>query len=88
MGVVFEGYDARLERKVALKLVRRQLLDNPAVRERMTREAQAMARLSSPNVVQVYQVGEHDGGIYRGDGVRRGPDAGDLAAGAGRGRGS
>ncbi|MCY1065270.1 serine/threonine-protein kinase [Nannocystis sp. RBIL2] len=64
MGVVFEGYDARLERKVALKLVRRQLLNNPAVRERMTREAQAMARLSSPNVVQVYQVGEHDGGIY------------------------
>ncbi|MBZ5715767.1 serine/threonine-protein kinase [Nannocystis pusilla] len=64
MGVVYEGYDARLERKVAVKLVRRQLLDNPAVRERMTREAQAMARLSSPNVVQVYQVGEHDGGIY------------------------
>src|SRR5690606_33418160 len=53
MGVVYEGYDAKLERKVALKLVRRQLLNNPAVRERMTREAQAMARLSNPNVVQV-----------------------------------
>src|SRR5690606_19039842 len=66
MGVVYEGYDAKLERKVALKLVRRQLLNNPAVRERMTREAQAMARLSNPNVVQVYQVGEHDGGIYVG----------------------
>ncbi|WAS98323.1 serine/threonine-protein kinase [Nannocystis punicea] len=64
MGVVFAGYDRKLERKVALKLVRRQLLNNPAVRERMTREAQAMARLSNPNVVQVYQVGEHDGGIY------------------------
>ncbi|MDC0719413.1 serine/threonine-protein kinase [Nannocystis bainbridge] len=64
MGVVFVGYDRKLERKVALKLVRRQLLGNPAVRERMTREAQAMARLSNPHVVQVYQVGEHDGGIY------------------------
>ena len=64
MGVVYAGYDAQLDRKVALKLVRRQLLKNPAVRERMTREAQAMARLSSPNVVQVYQVGEHDNGIY------------------------
>jgi serine/threonine protein kinase len=64
MGVVFAGYDRKLERKVALKLVRRQLLNNPAVRERMTREAQAMARLSNPHVVQVYQVGEHDGGIY------------------------
>jgi tetratricopeptide (TPR) repeat protein/tRNA A-37 threonylcarbamoyl transferase component Bud32 len=64
MGVVFEGYDDKLARKVALKLVRRQLLHNPAVRQRMHREAQAMARLSSPHVVQVYQVGEHDGGIY------------------------
>ncbi|MCY1068929.1 serine/threonine-protein kinase [Nannocystis sp. RBIL2] len=64
MGVVFAGYDRKLERKVALKLVRKQLLDNPAVRERMSREAQAMARLSNPHVVQVYQVGEHDGGIY------------------------
>ncbi|PCC66446.1 Serine/threonine protein kinase [Nannocystis exedens] len=64
MGVVFVGYDRKLERKVALKLVRRQLLGNPAVRERMIREAQAMARLSNPHVVQVYQVGDHDGGIY------------------------
>ncbi len=64
MGVVYAGYDRSLDRKVALKLVRRQLLDKPAVRARMTREAQAMARLSNPHVVQVYQVGEHDGGIY------------------------
>ena len=64
MGVVYAGYDRSLDRKVALKLVRRQLLDKPAVRTRMTREAQAMARLSNPHVVQVYQVGEHDGGIY------------------------
>ncbi|MBZ5709095.1 serine/threonine-protein kinase [Nannocystis pusilla] len=64
MGVVFEGYDHKLERKVALKLVRKKLLHEAAVRERMTREAQAMARLSNPHVVHVYQVGEHDGGIY------------------------
>ncbi len=64
MGVVYAGFDVGLDRKVALKLVRRQLLDKPAVRARMMREAQAMARLSSPYVVQVYQVGEHAGGIY------------------------
>jgi tetratricopeptide (TPR) repeat protein/tRNA A-37 threonylcarbamoyl transferase component Bud32 len=64
MGVVYAGYDVGLDRKVALKLVRRQLLDKPAVRERMIREAQAMARLSSPYVVQVYQVGPHRDGIY------------------------
>ncbi len=64
MGVVYAGYDAALDRKVALKLVRRQLLDRPAARERMVREAQAMACLSDPHVVQIYQVGEHAGGIY------------------------
>ncbi|MBL8974710.1 MAG: serine/threonine protein kinase, partial [Myxococcales bacterium] len=64
MGVVYAGYDDGLERKVALKLVRRELLDRPTVRERMQREAQAMACLSNPHVVQVYQVGEHAGGIY------------------------
>ena len=64
MGVVYAGYDIMLDRKVALKLVRRQLLDNPAIRARMLREAQAMARLSNPHVVQVYQVGEHDESIY------------------------
>ena len=64
MGVVYAGFDISLDRKVALKLVRRQLLDKPTVRARMIREAQAMARLSNPHVVQIYQVGEHAGGIY------------------------
>ena len=64
MGVVYAGFDLQLDRKVAIKLVHRHLLDRAEVRVRMTREAQAMARLSSPHVVHVYQVGEHDGGIY------------------------
>ena len=51
MGVVYAGFDVGLDRKAALKLVRRQLLDKPAVRARMMREAQAMARLASPYVV-------------------------------------
>ena len=64
MGVVYAGYDVQLDRKVAIKLVHHHLLDHPEVRVRMIREAQAMARLSSPHVVHVYQVGEHDDGIY------------------------
>ena len=64
MGIVYAGFDVGLDRKVALKLIRRQLLDNGEVRTRMVREAQAMARLSHPNVVQVYQVGEHEDEIY------------------------
>ncbi|MEZ4448306.1 MAG: serine/threonine-protein kinase [Nannocystaceae bacterium] len=64
MGLVYAGYDVALDRKVALKLVRPQLLGHRAVRERMIREAQAMARLSDPHVVQVYQVGEHGESFY------------------------
>jgi tetratricopeptide (TPR) repeat protein len=57
MGVVYAAYDPRLDRKVALKVLR------PVVAEdeksgRVLREAQAMARLSHPNAVQVYEVGE------------------------------
>jgi len=64
MGIVYAGYDVALDRKVALKLIRRSLIDRSEVRARMVREAQAMARLSHPNVVQVYQVGEHGDEIY------------------------
>ena len=64
MGVVYAGYDILLDRKVAIKLVRPQLLGNAAVRARMIREAQAMARLSSPHVVQVFQVGEFHDSLY------------------------
>jgi len=64
MGVVYAGYDVALDRKVALKLVHRSLLHRPQVRARMVREAQAMARLSSPYVVQVFQVGDHGDRFY------------------------
>ncbi len=64
MGVVYAGHDGVLHRRVAIKLVRRQLIGDPRIRERMLREAQAMARLASPYVVQVFQVGEHDESLY------------------------
>jgi hypothetical protein len=55
MGVVLSAFDPELDRKVALKL----LADQPDAerRARLLREAQAMARLSHPNVVTVYEVG-------------------------------
>ena len=58
MGEVFIAYDDQLDRRVAMKLVR-QVARSPTVRQRMQREAQALARLSHPNVVQVYDVGVH-----------------------------
>jgi serine/threonine protein kinase len=58
MGVVYSAYDPVLDRRVALKLLRpRAEGDVEHMRARLHREAQALARLSHPNVVPVYDVG-------------------------------
>ena len=63
MGVVFSAFDEKLERKVAIKLVRPQAPgSSSAFQERLLREAQALARLSHPHVVAVYEVGVLDEG--------------------------
>ena len=65
MGVVYAAYDPELDRKVALKfLLGRSSSGGPASQERLHREAQAMARLSHPNVVGVYDVGTFDERVY------------------------
>ena len=65
MGVVHAAYDPRLDRRVALKLVHHDIAASAAgVEERLLREAQAMARLSHPNVVQVHEVGLWEGRIF------------------------
>jgi len=58
MGVVYTGYDVDLDRKVALKVIRAEVF-SAALRERLLREAQALAKLSHPNVVQIYEAGRH-----------------------------
>jgi serine/threonine protein kinase/predicted negative regulator of RcsB-dependent stress response len=62
MGIVFAGYDEQLDRKVAIKLLRHRTGD--AARRRLAREAQALARLSHPNVVQIYEIGEYEHAAY------------------------
>jgi tetratricopeptide (TPR) repeat protein len=62
MGTVLRAFDRSLDRQVALKLLHGALDDRHAVRLR--REAQALAKLSHPNVVQVYEVGELEGQTY------------------------
>ena len=59
MGVVYAAYDPELDRKVALKLLRQDLRTpkGHTPREWVLREAQAMARVSHPNVISVYDVG-------------------------------
>jgi tetratricopeptide (TPR) repeat protein len=57
MGVVFSAYDPRLDRKVAIKLVRPGTENATKMRARLVNEAHAMAKLSHPAVVTVYEVG-------------------------------
>ena len=62
MGTVYAAFDDKLERRVALKLIKDTQSD--VARSRMLREAQAMASLAHPNVVPIFEVGEHDGKLF------------------------
>jgi hypothetical protein len=61
MGVVYKARQPRLNRFVALKILAREKEQDPRFAERFTREAQALARLSHPNIVTIYDFGEADG---------------------------
>lgn len=62
MGVVFRGFDQRLDRPVALKNIQGE--SSSGARERFRREARAAARLSHPAIVQVYDLVEGDDGDW------------------------
>jgi eukaryotic-like serine/threonine-protein kinase len=64
MGVVFVADDPSLQRPVALKVLRDARLADPRYPARLRREAEAAARLRHPNIVPVYEVGEHRGRPY------------------------
>lgn len=61
MGVVYRALDPQLGREVAIKVLRR---PDSLLRERLGREARAMAQVNHPNVVAVYDVGEAQGQVY------------------------
>ena len=64
MAEVFEGQDLRLNRRVAVKVLRPDLARDPSFQSRFRREAQSAASLNDPNIVAVYDTGEDvlDGG--------------------------
>ncbi len=64
MGVVYKAWDRRLNRSIALKILLAGAYARPGERERFLREAEAMARLRHPNIVQVYDVGDQAGRPY------------------------
>jgi eukaryotic-like serine/threonine-protein kinase len=63
MGMVLLAHDETLDRRVAIKFVHKEILDDN-FRERFMTEARAMARVSHANVLQIHAFGEHDGSPY------------------------
>ena len=67
MGVVYEAFDPKLKRKVAIKTIQISQLDEETAKDfsaRFVREAEAVARLNHPNIVQLYDFGDEGGVAY------------------------
>ena len=78
MGVVYRARDPSLHREVAIKLVKPERMrgrGGAEHRARLLREARAMAQLGHPNVVRVYDVGEHEEGVFLAMELVEGTDA-------------
>ena len=63
MGSVYRAWQSGMERAVAIKLLRADLLGDDELRRRFLREGRAAARLNHPNIVSVYTVGETEAGV-------------------------
>jgi serine/threonine-protein kinase len=64
MGVVYRARDRNFNRVVALKMLAPELGGEDELRLRFQREAEAIGRLNHPNIVSVYDMGEHQGRLY------------------------
>ena len=64
MGSVYRGRDPELDRPVAIKVIAGHGRRGDLFRKRLAREAQALAALSHPNVVNVFEVGAHGRGVF------------------------
>jgi serine/threonine protein kinase len=64
MGEVYRARDPHLDRDVAIKVLSDQRLESADARTRFEREAKAVAALSHPNILAIYEFGEHEGVTY------------------------
>jgi len=78
MGVVYKAYDTRLKRHVALKFISSELSHNEDAKNRFIREAQAASALDHPNICNVHEIDQTDGGqlficmtLYEGDTLKK-----------------
>jgi serine/threonine-protein kinase len=64
MGEVYRGFDSRLRRPVAIKVVTERLAGDPAAVKRFEHEAQIVAALSHPNILALFDIGAEQGMTY------------------------
>lgn len=76
MARIYRGFHQELDRQVAIKVVNWGLQEDPEFTERFRREAQAIASLRHPNIVQIFDFGKHEHGYYM---VMEFIEGGDLA---------
>ena len=64
MGEVYVAFDPRLQRSVAIKVLSADTANDPGLRQRFEVEARAASTINHPNIVAVYDFGEHNGFLY------------------------
>jgi serine/threonine protein kinase len=64
MGTVYLAQDTGFHRKVALKILKADLSDDPTFAQKFLEEVEVTASLSHPNIIRVYTLGEQDGRLY------------------------
>ena len=84
MGVVYRATELALERSVALKVITPALAGDDEFRRRFTTESKVAASLDHPNVIPIYQAGEHEGVMFLVMRYVEGHDLRSLLAGHGR----
>lgn len=83
MGIVYDARQLALNRRVALKMVLRSAREDPSRLSRFYMEARTAASLHHPNIVEIYEIGEHEGRPYLSLERVEGPDLAHEIAGKG-----
>jgi eukaryotic-like serine/threonine-protein kinase len=79
MARLFAAHDERLDRKVAIKIIKPELFHDDGIRQRFEQEARAIARIDHPGVTKIYDTGElEDGSLYFAMELLHGLDLGQM----------